>query len=137
MYNKCLKDPVGLPMIEDDIIDHMETIDMTLTGVDAVRILACHVNALRDIQWLRNRIQVEIESLQEIIKEQDNGSIPTHVACIKQILSDDKIRGLLPSHYLEQIDRVIKDTNGKSQRPVWNTLYRSEWNPHDALKDLI
>lgn len=137
MYNKCLKDPVGLPMIEDNIINEMEGIDVTLTGVDAVRILACHVNALRDMIWLRTRIQVEIESLQEIIKEQDNGSIPTHVACIKQILSDDKIRGLLPSHYLEQIDRVIKDTNGKSQRPVWNTLYRSEWNPPDALKDMI
>ena len=137
MYNKCLKDPVGLPMIEDNIINEMEGIDVTLSGVDAVRILACHVNALRDMIWLRTRIQVEIESLQEIIKEQDNGAIPTHVACIERILSDDKIRELLPSHYLEQIDRVIKDTNGKSQRPVWNTLYRSEWNPHDALKDLI
>ena len=137
MYNKCLKDPVGLPMIEDNIINEMEGIDVTLSGVDAVRILACHVNALRDMIWLRTRIQVEIESLQEIIKEQDNGAIPTHVACIERILSDDKIRELLPSHYLEQIDRVIKDTNGKSQRPVWNTLYRSEWNPHEALKDLI
>lgn len=135
MYNKCLKDPVGLPMIEDDIIREMEGIDVTLTGVDAVRILACHVNALRDMIWLRTRIQVEIESLQEIIKEQDNGAIPTHIACIERILSDDKIRGLLPSYYLEQIEQVIKEN--KSQRPVWNTLYRSTWNPHDALKDMI
>lgn len=135
MYNKCLKDPVGLPMIEDNIINEMEGIDVTLTGVDAVRILACHVNALRDMIWLRTRIQVEIESLQEIIKEQDNGAIPTHIACIERILSDDKIRGLLPSHYLEQIEQVIKEN--KSQRPVWNTLYRSTWNPRVALKDLI
>lgn len=137
MYNKCLKDPVGLPMIEDEIVYEMEKIDVTLTGVDAVRILACHVNALRDIRWLRNRIQVEIESLQEIIKEQDNDAIPTHIACIERILSDDKIRQSLPSSYLEQIERVIKDTTGKSQRPVWNTLYRSEWNPLDARKDMI
>lgn len=135
MYNKCLKDPVGLPMIEDDIIHEMEGIDVTLSGVDAVRILACHVNALRDMIWLRTRIQVEIESLQEIIKEQDNGAIPTHIACIERILSDDKIRGLLPSHYIEQIERVIK--GNKSKRPVWNKLYRSEWNPLDALKDMI
>lgn len=135
MYNKCLKDPVGLPMIEDNIINEMEGIDVTLTGVDAVRILACHVNALRDMIWLRTRIQVEIESLQEIIKEQDNGAIPTHIACIERILSDDKIRGLLPSNYLEQIEQVIKEN--KSQRPVWNTLYRSTWNPPDALKDMI
>lgn len=135
MYDKCLKDPVGLPMIEDNIINEMEGIDVILTGVDAVRILACHVNALRDMIWLRTRIQVEIESLQEIIKEQDNGAIPTHIACIERILSDDKIRGLLPSNYLEQIEQVIKEN--KSQRPVWNTLYRSTWNPPDALKDLI
>lgn len=135
MYNKCLKDPVGLPMIEDDIIYEMEGIDVTLSGVDAVRILACHVNALRDMIWVRTRIQVEIESLQEIIKEQDNGAIPTHVACIERILSDDKIRELLPSHYLEQIEQVIKEN--KSQRPVWNKLYRSTWNPLDALKDMI
>lgn len=135
MYNKCLKDPVGLPMIEDDIIHEMEGIDVTLSGVDAVRILACHVNALRDMIWLRTRIQVEIESLQEIIKEQDNGAIPTHIACIERILSDDKIRGLLPSHYIEQIERVIKGNTSK--RPVWNKLYRSTWNPHDALKDMI
>ena len=135
MYNKCLKDPVGLPMIEDDIIHEMEGIDVTLSGVDAVRILACHVNALRDMIWVRTRIQVEIESLQEIIKEQDNGAIPTHIACIERILSDDKIRELLPSHYLEQIEQVIKEN--KSQRPVWNKLYRSTWNPLDALKDMI
>jgi hypothetical protein len=135
MYNKCLKDPVGLPMIEDRIIDEMDKIDMTLTGVDAVRILACHVNALRDMIWLRTRIQVEIESLQEIIKEQDNGAIPTHIACIERILSDDKIRGLLPSHYIEQIEQVIKEN--KSKRPVWNTLYRSTWNPNDVRKTMI
>lgn len=109
MHNKCLKDPVGLPMIEDNIINHMEKIDMTLTGVDAVRILACHVNALRDMLWLRNKIWVQIESLHEIIKEQDNGAIPTHIACIERILANDEIRGLLPSHYLEQIEQVIKD----------------------------
>ena len=143
MYNKCLKDPVGLPMIEDPIIAEMEKIDMTLTGVDAVRILACHVNALRDMLWLRNRIQVEIESLQEIIKEQDNGAIPTHIACIERILSDDKIRGLLPSQYIKQIERVIEENKsfaektGKSRRPVWNTLYRSEYDTLDELRKQI
>ena len=149
MYNKCLKDPVGLPMIEDNIVGEMEKIDMTLTGVDAVRILACHVNALRDMLWLRNRIWGQIESLHEIIKEQDNGAIPTHIACIERILSNDEIRSCLPSSYIEQIERVIKENKsfterveqliktGKSQKPVWNTLYRSEWSPLDELRRQI
>lgn len=149
MYDKCLKDPVGLPMIEDRIVCEMETIDMTLTGVDAVRILACHVNALRDMLWLRKKIWVQIESLHEIIKEQDNGAIPTHIACIERILSNDEIQRRLPSSYIEQIEQVIKENKlfterieqliktGKSQKPVWNTLYRSTWNPLDAQKDMI
>lgn len=140
MYNKCLTDPVGLPMIEDKIVDEMEKIDMTLTGVDAVRILACHVNALRDMLWLRNKIWGEIESLHGIIKEQDNGAIPTHIACIERILANDKIQRRLPSSYIEQIGKVIEDNKlfterieqliktGKSQKPVWNTLYRGEWS---------
>ena len=146
MYDKCLKDPVGLPMIEDNIVYEMEKIDITLTGVDAVRILACHVNALRDMLWLRNKIWGQIESLHEIIKDQDNGAIPTHIACIEQILSNDEIRSRLPSSYIEQIERVIKENKsfterveqliktGKSQRPVLNTLYRIEWNPLDVPK---
>ena len=78
---------------------------------------------------------IEILSKQDPNSQVHNGAIPTHIACIERILSDDKIQGLLPSAYLEQIEQVIKEN--KSQRPVWNTLYRSTWNPHDALKDMI